>query len=365
MTNQVKILVKSIRAEFRRGTYVNEAQVSQCVVVEILRALEWDISNPRVVVPQYSTESGRVDFALLQNERPRIFIEVKAPDKPDDEGETQLFRYAFDEGAPMLVLTNGKAWSFYLTTAAGRPEQRLFYKLLLLDRTPETCAEILAKYLHKDRVYSGESLKSAQEHFQSKEIEREIERTIPKAWREILTEPDELLRDLLVEKVTDMCGHSPSLEDAEKFLQKWESNSFSPLPNSPSSPSPTPAPLPSVGAPDFVGRITGFSYKGKTKRNNAANYVLEDILIALHLEDGDFLPRLSRHHRTVSPNRRLVAQSREELYRRPHLRRFSRQFTDGWWFGTNLSQVDIVKYARIACEVANVQYDSELKLILR
>ena len=49
----------------RSGQLNNEDQVKLSVILPILRALEWDDTNPSELVPEFSIPSGRVDYALF------------------------------------------------------------------------------------------------------------------------------------------------------------------------------------------------------------------------------------------------------------------------------------------------------------
>ena len=121
--------ISDIRENLRRGRYPNEAAVSQGIVRRLLATLGWPVYDPQVVYPEYTLEGRRVDFALCHpaNE-PRIFIEVKGVGKATG-AERQLFEYAFHQGVPLAVLTDGREWSFFLPAGAGSYDERRIYKL--------------------------------------------------------------------------------------------------------------------------------------------------------------------------------------------------------------------------------------------
>ena len=56
--------------------------------------------------------------------------------------ERQLFEYAFHQGIPMAILTDGQEWSFFLPGEQGAYYERCVYKLDLLARTTEECRQI-------------------------------------------------------------------------------------------------------------------------------------------------------------------------------------------------------------------------------
>src|SRR5690606_7540533 len=107
-------LLDRIRERLGSGAYVNEAAVSHGILTPLLHRLGWDCSDPDQVIPEYSSGRGRVDFALCTTgRRPAVFVEVKGVGRSVD-GDRQLFEYAFHEGVPICLLTDGRDWSFYL-----------------------------------------------------------------------------------------------------------------------------------------------------------------------------------------------------------------------------------------------------------
>jgi predicted type IV restriction endonuclease len=139
--------LEQIVNHLRLGRFPNEQAVSQGVVLRVLSELGWDTYHPETVWPEYSLGGRRVDFALcFPARKPSVFIEVKQPGKGDG-ADLQLFEYAFHQGVPMAVLTDGKTWSFYLPAEQGNYEERRVYKLDLVERNFQESAEKLAKYL--------------------------------------------------------------------------------------------------------------------------------------------------------------------------------------------------------------------------
>src|SRR5690606_33900989 len=95
--------LESIREGLRRNSFVNEASVSQGIVLRLLRELGWDTFDVDIVSPEYSVEGRRVDYALCHPQRkPRVFIEVKQVGKAALDFEEQLAAYAYKEGVPLV-----------------------------------------------------------------------------------------------------------------------------------------------------------------------------------------------------------------------------------------------------------------------
>ena len=160
----------------------------------------------------------------------------------DAGGEEQLFGYASNRGVPLLVLTDGNRWDFYLSMAEGVPSERRFYRLeLQLEHKIPEYVDFLDQHLRKRRVVSGEARLVAEQRHASNRERKRAHQAIPRAWQTLLKEPDETLRDLLAEKVESECGTKPELDDVEVF---WRNLVFTSLPSksgsAPSVPSPDP-----------------------------------------------------------------------------------------------------------------------------
>lgn len=198
----------------------NEAEVKLAIIEPVLRALNWDAAaDPRSIKPEYSAGHGRVDYALLCHGRPQVFIEAKRRHGLDVRAEGQLFRYAANNGIPLLVLTDGYHWDFYLSMADGLPEERRFHHLELSheDGISESI-DFLKAHLQKDRVESGEARRNAEAWLDGKRERERACKAIPAAWSALLNEPDELLLELLIEKVLHTSGARPEPDDVEHFL---------------------------------------------------------------------------------------------------------------------------------------------------
>ena len=132
------------------GQLDNEAQVKQAVILPVLRTLDWDDTDPEAFKPEYSVGRGMVDYALLDRSKPLIFVEAKRIGALDAGGEEQLFGYASNRGVPLLVLTDGNRWDFYLSMAEGVPSERRFYRLeLQLEHKIPEYVDFLEQHLRK------------------------------------------------------------------------------------------------------------------------------------------------------------------------------------------------------------------------
>jgi predicted type IV restriction endonuclease len=352
MQKQLDTIINSLR----RGLFINEASVSQGVVLPLLNALGWSVFDPLSVAPEYTVGGGRVDYALLDTtSRPRIFIEVKRTGHLEG-GDIQLFEYAFKEGVPMAILTNGQEWSFYLPAAQGSFEDRRIYKLDLLERTPIESEQRLRRYLEHDKVLSDKSLSDAQSDYTDATRGKLIKVTFPVAWDRLLRDKDELLIELLSEKVEDICGYRPSEDDCADFINKLSSH------NSEIITSPNEKFVYNEDSKRSTPLI-GPSYwiDGHTVQVHSAKELLQRLITALSDRDITFLERFAarRHGRS----RRYISRNRYDLYpgRRDLCENYSVEIKPGWWLSTNYSRGNIQKILNLACEVAGLQINQNVK----
>lgn len=358
----LKVAVERIRS----GSLENEAQVKQAIILPILRALDWEDTNPAEFKPEFSVGRGRVDYALLtEGGGPLVFIEAKGIGRVDIAGEEQLFGYAVNKGVPFLILTDGDLWDFYLSMAAGDPAERRFYRAELTreERIPEY-ARFLDAHLRKTRVVSGEARRSAERRHESNREREKAHRAIPGAWQTLLNTPDEMLCDLLAEEVERACGTRPEMDDVVSFLQARFSEAL-PGATSVASPAPPPRSRNSTSRTQTRERtrITGFIFEGERFETGSAKQTLAEVLKLFQHRDSGFMQRFAAQ--TVGRRRQLVARNRNELYpgRSDLLDNHSLDLGNGWWLGTNISAARVRKNVEIACRIAGVNFGTQLRLI--
>lgn len=356
-------ILKDATGRIRSGLLKNEAQVKQAVIIPILRALDWDDSDPKEFVPEFPVDNGQVDYALCEKAgRPLVFVEAKRLDGADDKGEEQLFGYASNKGIPFLILTDGNVWNFYLSMAAGLPVERRFYRIEL-QREENTIEyiEFLESCLLKHQVLSGQAKKEAERRHEDKLGKEKARNVIPSVWRTLLEKPDDMLRDVLIEAVQSECGTMPDLDDVEKFLKGFSSSH---VPASLGELQPLGSPRQTRNRQTPNKRIIGFTLHGKPVETGAGNRTLAEILKELQRRDSGFMARFAS--KTVGRTRRLVAENPNDLYQKSHLKDdHSLNLENGWWLGINLSKTSIRNNVKVACEVAGVSFGKQLTLIER
>lgn len=356
--------VEEIRGGIKAGRFSNEASVSQGVVLRLLHALSWPAYDTQVVCPEYSLQGRRVDFALCHPPgKPIALVEVKQIGQSEG-AERQLFEYAFHDGVPLAILTDGQEWNFFLPGEQGAYGERRVYKLDIVERDVSECVSRLNRYLNYDAIVSGAAITAAREDYRNVSRDRQMKATLPKAWTELVEDEDDLLLELIADRVESLCGYKPDPDTVAKFLK--ESVSLRPIAGASTPPPirlPTPPAQPRGPAPSSTS--IGFALDGQHHSARNARDVLVSAFEALAKRDPSFLDRfatLPKHGRT----RRFLARTPEELYPgRPDLARdHSVQLSSGWWLGTNVSRAAIARIIEMACEVANIRLGRELSIYL-
>jgi predicted type IV restriction endonuclease len=350
-----------IRGGIKAGRYVNEATVSQGIVQRLLNALGWPVYDTEIVAPEYSLGTRKADYALCHPPRePVILIEVKQVGQSKG-ADRQLFEYAFHRGVPMAILTDGQEWNFFLPTEQGDYSERQLYKLDILERDPQEAESSFMRYLAYEAVRSGQAIEAARKDYRNAARKRQAQKTLPDAWAKLIESEDELLMELLSDKVEDLCGVKPDPDAVAAFLRKQPPSINEAVP-APSRKRPKrPAQLTPTAT---IPKAIGYELYGQRRRARNARDVLIQVFREFAEREPDFLERfaaLPKHGR----KRRYLARTGEELYPgSPHLVDNAYEVQPGWWVDTHASRAGIETRIRMACEVAGVRYGTDLLINL-
>ncbi|MEJ5295921.1 MAG: type I restriction endonuclease [Fimbriimonadales bacterium] len=146
------IATVQVRIQAQSPIYADsELQTRYGLIDPILRALEWDVSNPDEVRIEHPTrDSGKADYVLMHQGKPHVVIEAKALGTSLQNAQKQAATYCKALGVSFLVCTNGDVWNFYELKKSAFVS-RLELKILSSD-TYKTAQDLLL--LWKPLVYS-------------------------------------------------------------------------------------------------------------------------------------------------------------------------------------------------------------------
>lgn len=216
MEKQIIAFFETLKTNKRLSTF-DKASTKQAIVIRLLSLLGWDIFDVDEVKPDHSVKSSLIDFALRTSKIDTVFIGVEKVGEDLKGCQKELLGSALNEGAKLAVLTDGVRWWFYLSFSEGSFEQKRFCAFDLLKQPSKEVATRLIELLEKDNVAKGKALKIA-ESIQTKRQRKLIQKSMGKAWNQIISEPHEKLVNLFSDTVEKLCGYKPDKKMIAEFL---------------------------------------------------------------------------------------------------------------------------------------------------
>ena len=337
MSDGLLKLIDDFKKDMRLLSF-DEAATKQAIIMRILNYLGWDPFNIDEVCPEYSVGKKRVDYALKYNGKNKVFIEVKKINEDLEKHQEQLLNYSFQEGVKLAILTNGISWWFYLPLHEGSWEQRKFYTVEIYDQESKDIVEKLKEFLSKENVISDTSIENAERVYRSRQKQYLIKETLPKAWKKIMTEPDELLVELLADTTEKLCGYKPDNVMVEQFLLKINQESRQTKKESLTSVQKLSTQNSRIPLEGYSGKsIISFTFKGDKYSVRSWKEMLIKICNLM----------LSAHREQFDKVLNLVGRKRPYFTRNPHkLRSPERLNNSDIYVETNLSANSIVKLSQ-------------------
>lgn len=156
---ELKDALKNIaeRAKTSPSTIQSEEATKQSLILPFIAALGYDIFNPQEVMPEYIADIGikkgeKVDYAILHEGQPIIFIECKACNAElSREHASQLLRYfGTSTDTRFGILTNGLVYEFYTDLVnKNQMDERPFFTFNILKHNNKDLS-ILLKFAKTD-----------------------------------------------------------------------------------------------------------------------------------------------------------------------------------------------------------------------
>lgn len=264
----------------------------------------------------------------------------------------------------MAVLTDGREWHFYLPAGEGDYSERRVHRLHISNDDLEKIEASLTRYLYYDAVRSGKAIEAAQNDYRDLAEKRQIRTTLPEAWKKLVESEDDILIELLADKVRDLCGIEPDPDTTAAFLREQVQLVSKDAPSTRPASSPQKPKQPTrLGRTDQRSlESIGYTLYGQIHRARNAIDVLESILKGFSERDSAFLEKFARRFQT-SGKVRYVARSKKELNPgRLDLTEDARELEPGWWIYTKLSNKQKERVVKMACEVAGIQYGTDLRV---
>ena len=293
-------------ARLHAGQLTNEAQIKQAIVIPILRALDWDDTDPNEVKPDHRVRDGNagsVDYALFQEGNALIFIIASPLGNVTPAGVEPIFELSARNGVPFLIVTDGKTWDFFLGKAVGIPQERRFLRIELQPDRIDKNAHLLGRFLRKGSVSGKQAILEAERLLGHDRDRRIAQNAIPDVWTSLVDDDDdqatvdpvfrETLYDVIKGAVRERCGRQPANEDVKGFLKglsKYRPDKSDACQTEESGP---------VSPSGFNlvrwrhnNKIVGFDFDGMPTITNAASRTLAELVRRFQEIDPDFINRL-------------------------------------------------------------------------
>ncbi|MBM4404118.1 MAG: type I restriction enzyme HsdR N-terminal domain-containing protein [Candidatus Cloacimonetes bacterium] len=248
---EIEDIVNDIRSKLKDNAYQKEEHVRLAIIARLCQALGWDIWNPEEFYTEYSiklkSKEGSVDVALfnslVKDKTPAVFFEAKMVGKLNGnirDSEYQLMEYNQNNAALITILTDGRKWRFYLSTAPGTFSQRMFSSFDLEDDDISYIIGIFRDVLSKNR-FTNEAVSAAGKLLSDLKISKEIDRAKQEALKRGNEFPD-LNMYQIVQLIMKEHGHDVSLDEIKRLWDIKKTGTDDPPP-----PPPPPPPIDYTG----------------------------------------------------------------------------------------------------------------------
>ena len=132
---------------FERDTVgAHELRTRVVLIDPVLRMVGWPPEDPRAVVVEYATGTGRADYALLgESARPVALLEAKVLGSRLEEHTRQIVTYATETGIGSAGITDGDRWMLYdVFRPAPMEDKRVMDVRLTRDEPLAAALDLLA-----------------------------------------------------------------------------------------------------------------------------------------------------------------------------------------------------------------------------
>lgn len=325
MVDEVRREIEKIQGYISSGrlTSFDETQTKATAIEPILRELGWDVADPDEVRREYSVRTRPnarpVDYLLFCDDTPKVIVEAKRGNQSLQRHQEQLQDYAgfaLAERVEIAILTNGAVWWYYLPLREASWERRRVATVELNQQDSKEIAQTLVDLLGKENVRSGSAVQNAEELYS----EHQISETFPEAWNQLVSEPDSLVVDLLVDRTRDLCGREPERDSVERFLSEHVQQITISLPlTAPecgTSSEPTTVPISTSQVNHLVrsGRTTckSFAFRGNSYGVSSWGDMIVKLCEIVHSTHSDQFEEVLGLSKTYSKNPSEIASGQSE-----------------------------------------------------
>lgn len=163
---------------------IGEAGTKESFINPLISDLGWDIADFDEVKLEYkhTKKANPVDYALLIDMTPKLYIEAKQVGSDIDEYKwiAQVLTYSNMAGVKWALLTNGNHYKLFNTTAEAKVDEKLLYEWRMKKLTEANVDKVLnfLNLLTKEKLRDDEIEKVWQNHFEVNKVKKSLEKLI-------------------------------------------------------------------------------------------------------------------------------------------------------------------------------------------
>ena len=262
------------------------ASVSQGVVLLLLNAAGWDVFDLSQVMPGHRSGDTEIGYALLTSQSrsgespsPRVLVEVRSLGESLEATRTVkwLLGCCAREGSPLGILTDGLRWRLFLHTAGEDQRDRSFCEIDIAG-DPDATAEDINRYLARDRVASGQAVRSAERLLRERNRDESSRQAIMEGWRQVVVGMDDGLLGLVATAAEQRTGLRPGNRLVRRVLRDSRSELLASGMESVA-----------VDTPNSRARPASFSLGSETRNASSWTGLLVEVCLMMReLHAGDF-----------------------------------------------------------------------------
>jgi len=154
---KISKLKTSIERFSKTSLISSEANTKKRIIEPLIEMLNWDFESDEVRLEhpvQIGSRTSKVDYALVLEGKPVVFIEAKSFDTELAEDESnQIISYGRVDDVRWAALTNGRVIKVF-DTKAGKTEKKCIIGEVHFTKLPVNFEELML--IHRDSILSGE-----------------------------------------------------------------------------------------------------------------------------------------------------------------------------------------------------------------
>lgn len=213
---EIKIKALGERIKTMKEKILTEEATKHSFVMPFLSALGYDVFDPNMVVPEFTADIGtkkgeKVDYAIFNDGKPIMIIEVKNHCEKLDNHNNQLVRYFHVTDCKFAILTNGIEYRFFSDLEEKNKMDKVPFLSINLENAKDRDIKELAKFA-KDILDTDTILQMAS----AKKYHKEIQSIFK---NEIETPSDEFIT-FFAKKITDKRMTSAIIEEFRGYIKK-------------------------------------------------------------------------------------------------------------------------------------------------